>query len=33
MDLKKYFEETQGLGILATADSQGHVNTEIGGRP
>ena len=33
MDLHDYFENTQGLGILATADSQGKVDAAIYARP
>ena len=29
MDLKAYFENTQGLGVLATADASGKVNTAV----
>jgi hypothetical protein len=33
MDLKSYFEETQGLGILATADSDGIVDLALYAKP
>ena len=33
MDLKDYFENTEGTGILATADTQGKVDTAIYARP
>ena len=33
MSLEKYFEETQGLGVLATADSEGRVDAAIYARP
>ena len=33
MDLKTYFESTQGHGVLATADSSGKVNAAIFSRP
>ncbi|MCW2278599.1 pyridoxamine 5'-phosphate oxidase family protein [Heliophilum fasciatum] len=33
MTLKKYFEEQHGIGILATADEQGQVNTAVYDRP
>ncbi|UCF92077.1 MAG: pyridoxamine 5'-phosphate oxidase family protein [Desulfobacterales bacterium] len=33
MDLKEYFENTQGIGILATADSDGKVDAAIYARP
>lgn len=33
MDLKKYFETAHGTGVIATADSEGKVNTAIYGRP
>ena len=33
MDLKEYFENTQGLGVLATADASGKVNTAVYSRP
>jgi hypothetical protein len=33
MDLKKYFETTKGTGVIATADSEGKVNTAIYSRP
>ncbi|MBN2808804.1 MAG: pyridoxamine 5'-phosphate oxidase family protein [Deltaproteobacteria bacterium] len=33
MDLKSYFNTTQGTGILATADGKGQVNAAIYSRP
>jgi hypothetical protein len=33
MDLKKYFKEHKGTGVLATADDKGKVNTAIYARP
>ena len=33
MDLKHYFEETSGLGVLATADSDGLVDIAVYARP
>ncbi|MHC4362698.1 MAG: pyridoxamine 5'-phosphate oxidase family protein, partial [Planctomycetota bacterium] len=33
MDLSDYFENTQGLGVLATADSAGKVDAAIYARP
>ncbi len=33
MDLKIYFEATKGMGVLATADNAGRVNTAIYARP
>ena len=33
MDLKAYFENKQGYGILATADNTGNVDTAIYSRP
>jgi hypothetical protein len=33
MNLYDYFENTQGLGVLATADSQGKVDVAIYARP
>jgi len=33
MNLKTYFEETKGTGVLATADSNGKVDTAIYARP
>ena len=33
MDIKEYFENTQGSGILATADSEGKVDAAIYARP
>jgi len=33
MNLKKYFEEHTGFGVLSTADSDGHVNAAVYARP
>lgn len=33
MELKEYFENTTGTGILATADSEGKVNAALYARP
>ncbi len=33
MDLKKYFTETEGVGVLSTADTNGRVNGAIYARP
>ena len=33
MELKKYFENTEGNGILSTADGNGRVDTAIYSRP
>ena len=33
MDLKEYFAETKGTGVLATADSEGKVDAAIYSRP
>jgi len=33
MDLKTYLEATKGLGVLSTANDQGHVNAAIYARP
>jgi len=33
MNLHDYFEKTQGIGVLATADSQGKVDAAIYARP
>lgn len=33
MQLDEYFEKTQGVGVLSTADAQGRVNAAIYGRP
>lgn len=33
MELKEYFENVNGLGVLSTADSNGRVNTAIYARP
>ena len=32
-DLKSYFEETEGTGIMATADAAGNVNAAVYARP
>ena len=32
-NLRDYFENTEGLGVLATADAEGHVDLAIYGRP
>ncbi len=32
-DLKNYFEETQGMGVLSTADAGGHVDAAVFSRP
>ena len=32
-ELAEYFQRTTGLGILSTADAQGHVNSAIYARP
>ncbi len=32
-DLKSYFENTEGTGILATSDAEGNVNAAIYARP
>lgn len=32
-DLKKYFEETEGTGVLATAGANGEVNAAVYARP
>lgn len=33
MDLKKYFEDTNGLGVLSTANEKGKVNAAIYTKP
>jgi hypothetical protein len=33
MDLREYFENTKGTGVLATADAEGRVNAAIYARP
>jgi len=33
MDLKAYFENNEGLGVLATADSEGKVDAAVYARP
>lgn len=33
MELKEYFEKTQGTGIMATADDDGHVDAAVYARP
>ena len=33
MNLREYFETSRGLGILSTADENGHVNAAIYSRP
>ena len=33
MDMKDYFENTKGVGVLATADADGKVNAAIYARP
>jgi hypothetical protein len=33
MKLSQYFEQTKGIGVLATADAQGKVNVAIYARP
>lgn len=33
MELKKYFEETKGVGIMATADGKGKVDTAVYAKP
>jgi hypothetical protein len=33
MNLQEYFENTEGLGMLATADSEGNVDAAIYARP
>ncbi len=33
MDLTEYFEKTEGLGVLSTADAEGKVNAAVYSRP
>jgi hypothetical protein len=33
MNLKEYFEKTQGIGVLATADRSGRVDAAVYSRP
>lgn len=33
MELKEYFEQKRGIGVLATADSNGRVNAAVFARP
>ena len=33
MNLKTYFEETKGMGVLSTADAEGRVNAAVYARP
>jgi len=33
MSLSEYFENTEGIGVLATADSEGNVDLAIYGKP
>ena len=33
MDLKHYFEDTKGIGVLATADAEGKVDAAVYARP
>ncbi len=33
MDLKKYFEETDGFGVLSTADREGRVDSAVYAKP
>jgi hypothetical protein len=33
MDLKRYFDDRQGTGVLATADETGHVDVAVYSRP
>lgn len=33
MDLGHYFENTEGTGVLATCDAQGHVNQAVYSKP
>ncbi|MBD3183000.1 pyridoxamine 5'-phosphate oxidase family protein [Candidatus Poribacteria bacterium] len=33
MNLKEYFENTQGLGIIASADAEGKVDTAVYSKP
>jgi hypothetical protein len=33
MDLKEYFENTKGFGVLTTTDGEGNVNSAVYARP
>ncbi|MFO7964863.1 MAG: pyridoxamine 5'-phosphate oxidase family protein [Desulfobacterales bacterium] len=33
MELKEYFEKTEGIGVLATADADGNVDAAVYARP
>ena len=33
MEMKSYFESVEGIGVLATADAEGNVDTALYGRP
>ena len=33
MNLRTYFEDTKGLGVLSTADGEGRVNAAVYARP
>jgi hypothetical protein len=33
MDIKDYFESTEGMGVLATGDDNGRINTALYSRP
>ena len=33
MELKEYFENIKGLGVMSTADSNGKVNSAVYSRP
>lgn len=33
MDMRSYFDNTEGTGVLATADAEGNVDTALYGRP
>ena len=33
MDIQSYFENTEGTGILSTADAEGNVNSAVYGKP
>lgn len=33
MNMKTYFEETKGMGVLSTADGEGRVNAAVYARP
>ena len=33
MELKKYFDETKGFGVLSSADSKGNVDSAVYARP